>query len=349
MSLVITCYNQERYIKDAIVSCFNQEYDGPLQFIIVDDASTDNSLKIIEATVLEQGQNRDVEIVKLEYNRGVAGATDAGWAKTKHNWILMVDGDDIQMPQRCQYIKDAVTSNPDVLQLAFCMKNITSSGKEIGQTSYASGYTYEQVPEETILDTPESNFKNWFGGLEHAGVRCLGAAFSRKIYNLWGALCQDKTEDMRFEQDPVMAFRAALLSNVMGVKKIALQYRSHDHNLTNITLPHGYKGIIKKELFQDKYQAFHAASLKCMLRDLARARKQPELTNWTTNMLNEAEEHLRRELAGCEMRYLWWKQSWFERVRRAFYYFNKVQKKDNVWLRLLPFHIFCFLKYITKR
>lgn len=57
-----------------------------MQLVIVDDASTDDSVRVIEETVRDYGQGWDVEIIKLEKNLGAAGATDAGWAKAKHEW-----------------------------------------------------------------------------------------------------------------------------------------------------------------------------------------------------------------------------------------------------------------------
>lgn len=348
MSLVITCYNKARFIKDALISCFRQEYEGPLQIIIVDDASTDDSVKIIDDTIAEHGKGLDIEVIKLQQNRGVAGATDAGWAKARHEWILMVDGDDIQHPLRCQHINDVISEHPDVLQISFCMKNIDINGKETNSSSYASGYRYENTPEESVLNTPLLNYQNWFGGLTGPGVRCLGAAFSRKIYDLWGPLCQGTTQNSRFEQDPVLAFRAGLLSYVVGNKQIALYYRSHNENLSNITLQSGYKGIVQYERFQDNYQAFHAESLRCILRDIEKASQDSRLTNWSPDLLQKAKNYFSKELAGCEMRDKWWQCNWFERLRRALYYHNKVHKKDKVWVRLLPFHVFCWLKYLQK-
>ena len=199
-----------------------------------------------------------------------------------------------------------------------------------------------------MLNTPLLNYQNWFGGLTGPGVRCLGAAFSRKIYDLWGPLCQGTMQNSRFEQDPVLAFRAGLLSYVVGNKQIALYYRSHNENLSNITLQSGYKGIVQYERFQDNYQAFHAESLRCILRDIEKASQDSRLTNWSPDLLQKAKNYFSKELAGCEMRDKWWQCNWFERLRRALYYHNKVHKKDKVWVRLLPFHVFCWLKYLQK-
>lgn len=348
MSLVVTCYNRARFIGESIISCITQDYDGPIQIIIVDDASSDNSVEIIENTIKEHGAGVDIEVVKLKNNRGVAGATDAGWEKAKYEWILMVDGDDIQHPLRCQYISDTIAEHPDVLGISFCVKNIDINGNVTGVSTYASGYNYRDVPYETVLDTPIKNYQNWFASSKQRSVRCVGGAYAKKIYDLWGPMCQGEMKDARFEQDSVMAFRAALGSKVMGKKQIALFYRSHNDNLSNISLKKGYKGIVQLELFQDSYQAFHAETLRCKLLDVTRAESERKLTNWPPELLKQAKINLLKELAGCEMRNGWWKCSWLTRVRRALYYYKKCSAEDKVWVRLLPFHLFCLLKYISQ-
>ena len=85
MSLVMTCYNTADYAREAILSCLKQNYAGPLQLVLVNDASTDNTIAIIKDTVANYGGESDIEIVDLPQNTGVSGATDAGWARTKYD------------------------------------------------------------------------------------------------------------------------------------------------------------------------------------------------------------------------------------------------------------------------
>ena len=130
----------------------------------------------------------------------------------------------------------------------------------------------------------------------------LGAstAYSRRLWDIWGPLCIGETACLRFEQDPTWAFRCALSLAALGSKNIAVAYRSHASNLSNITLPPGVSGEMQSELFQEKYQSFHAASLVCMLRDLERARHDSTLTNWPPDLLEQAKVKLELELAGWQ-------------------------------------------------
>lgn len=347
MSLVLTCYNQQEYVREAILSVFAQKYEGPMQLVIVDDASTDDSVRIIEETVQEYGAGWDVEIVKLKQNLGVAGATDAGWAKAKHDWILMVDGDDVQMPERCRLLAEAVHKHPDVIQVSFAMKCIDEQGHEFNTLSYGV-MRYDQSPNELYIGTPAENKENLFGS-NSGRIRCVGAAFSRIVKDAWGPLCQDETENLRFEQDPTLAFRAALMGPVLGWRNIGLAYRMHSSNLSNFRLTPGVAGIMQFERHQEKYQSFHAASIVCMLRDLERARHNPTLTNWPSELLEQAKEKLEQELSGCQLRSMWWSVSYLERLRRSVFDWKRFRHSGTSLLRLLPFRLFCLLKYWRKR
>jgi glycosyltransferase involved in cell wall biosynthesis len=48
VSIIMTVYNGERFLREAIESCVNQTHDN-LELIIIDDGSTDNSLEIINS------------------------------------------------------------------------------------------------------------------------------------------------------------------------------------------------------------------------------------------------------------------------------------------------------------
>jgi len=47
VSVIVLCYNQEKFVAEAIESVFKQDYE-PIEIIIYDDASTDNSQYVIE-------------------------------------------------------------------------------------------------------------------------------------------------------------------------------------------------------------------------------------------------------------------------------------------------------------
>ena len=91
VSVIVPVYNCEEYIGTTLDSIINQDFDD-YEVIVVDDGSTDNSLKIIN----EKLQNSKIphKIVYQE-NAGVSVARNAGIRLSKGDYLVFVDADDI--------------------------------------------------------------------------------------------------------------------------------------------------------------------------------------------------------------------------------------------------------------
>ncbi len=89
ISVVMPVYNTDKYITEAINSVLNQTY-GNLELIIVNDASTDNSSKIINSF-----ESPIIKCINLKKNSGAAAARNVGIEAAKGNIICFIDSDDI--------------------------------------------------------------------------------------------------------------------------------------------------------------------------------------------------------------------------------------------------------------
>ena len=65
VSVIITSYNYEQYIKDAIESVLNQTYSD-FELVIIDDCSTDNS-----ANIIKQFNDERIKFIQNEQNLGL--------------------------------------------------------------------------------------------------------------------------------------------------------------------------------------------------------------------------------------------------------------------------------------
>lgn len=90
VSIVIPVYNVEKYLDECLDSVLKQTYSN-IEVICVDDASTDNSLSILERYA---GQDKRLQIIRKKENVGLASARNAGFAIAKGKYIYYLDSDD---------------------------------------------------------------------------------------------------------------------------------------------------------------------------------------------------------------------------------------------------------------
>lgn len=90
-SIIITCYNQDLFIRDAVSSALTQAY-ADKEIIVVDDKSTDGSIKILE----EYGDA--IQLKALETNAGAPAARNWGASLASGDFLVFLDGDDLLLP-----------------------------------------------------------------------------------------------------------------------------------------------------------------------------------------------------------------------------------------------------------
>lgn len=90
VSIIIPIYNVQDYIAESITSLVNQKYNN-LELILIDDGSTDNSLKL--ALEVLKDQEVPYKIIP-QTNMGVSAARNRGIDAANGDWIVMIDPDD---------------------------------------------------------------------------------------------------------------------------------------------------------------------------------------------------------------------------------------------------------------
>jgi glycosyltransferase involved in cell wall biosynthesis len=89
VSIIITAYNYERYIERAIRSCLDQSMSqNQYEVIVVNDCSTDNTVKILD------NYKDEIRVFNLEKNVGLSAARNFGVKKALGQFILFLDADD---------------------------------------------------------------------------------------------------------------------------------------------------------------------------------------------------------------------------------------------------------------
>jgi succinoglycan biosynthesis protein ExoO len=98
ISLVMANYNGARHLGEAVASAQGQTLSD-WELILVDDASTDDSLAI--AVALARADPR-IKVLAQTRNRGPAAARNRALAAARGAWIAVLDSDDVMRPDRLE-------------------------------------------------------------------------------------------------------------------------------------------------------------------------------------------------------------------------------------------------------
>ena len=90
-SIVINTYNQEHFISDAVDSALSQSCASK-EVIVVDDASSDRTVKVLEQYVDQ------IHLIKLKKNQGANSARNVDASVARGNFLVPLDGDDLLLP-----------------------------------------------------------------------------------------------------------------------------------------------------------------------------------------------------------------------------------------------------------
>jgi|SRR5690625_823576 len=107
VSIIIPVYNTSEYIEHCIKSALNQTYKE-IEFIIINDGSTDNSQKILEKIVKVDAR---VKLYKFAERRGVGSARNFGIEKATGTFIYFLDSDDYLEENSISYLVKYIGEN----------------------------------------------------------------------------------------------------------------------------------------------------------------------------------------------------------------------------------------------
>lgn len=157
VSVIMPVYNCEKHIEEAVNSVINQTY-FQWELILVDDCSTDNSLRLIS-----NYKNKDnrIKIIKLNENSGAAVARNKAIESSKGRFIAFLDCDDIWKKEKLKNQIKYMLDN----DVAFSYSNyeiIMEDGRKINK----------------IIKSPNNlNYKNMLKG---NSIGCLTVIIDRE-------------------------------------------------------------------------------------------------------------------------------------------------------------------------
>ena len=231
LSICCIAYNHENYIRNCLEGFLLQKVDFPIEILIFDDASTDNTQKIIKE--FERKDNRIITFLQKDnqWNQGKYGLLDWLFPAAQGKYIALCEGDDYWIdPLKLQKQVDLMAKNPDCSLCFHASKNVRENNTDIFEI-------YRPV------DQPKNNRF----GVEHAvkygsGLMATNAmlfktkyVFNRPDWCMQGAsgdlcltLLMASHGDMLYIDDVMSAYRVAAVGSwSLGMKNNPEKVKTH--------------------------------------------------------------------------------------------------------------------------
>jgi glycosyltransferase involved in cell wall biosynthesis len=196
ISVVMSVFNAELYLKEAIESLLNQTFTE-FEFIIINDGSTDSSLEIIQSY-----NDKRIHVINQE-NTGLARALNIGIEKSKSNFIARMDADDISLPDRLQKQYEFLSQNPEYVVVGTNAIVIEEEGNYVYTSSQPIS---DQEAKRVLPNTP----------FFHPSVM-----FRKDTFLKAGKYCISMVK----AQDTVLFNRMAIYGKFYNLRESLLKYR----------------------------------------------------------------------------------------------------------------------------
>ncbi len=209
VSVIMPCYNAEKYISDAVESILNQTYTN-WELLIIDDGSTDHSLEIVQRFA---EKDRRIRYFSNPQNKGVAAARNLGIEKSRGVYLAFLDADDISKPERLKKEVSFLNHNAGYAAVGSQVELINEKNRITGVKHYPE--TWPEIKSKFYFGNPFANSSMMFrrDAVEQYAVRF--------------------DEDLDFGEDFLFWIKLGLHDKMRNLPDILIQYRSAGNSLSH--------------------------------------------------------------------------------------------------------------------
>jgi glycosyltransferase involved in cell wall biosynthesis len=205
VSVIVPSYNRAQFIEECLESVFNQNY-RPIELIVVDDGSTDNTVKLINHfKEAHESTNFIIKIIE-QSNSGAPRARNKGIKNSTGEYIQFLDSDDLLLPHKIKSQIEEFKSDIHVV--------------------YSKAQFFHNLPTNLLNKywgrKPENDSTDYF----EFPWQTMCALYSKNILDRFGYW----NEGYCFSQDWEFALRYKILSNVHFLDEVSSLYRDHDNH-----------------------------------------------------------------------------------------------------------------------
>lgn len=140
VSVIMPVHNAARFLVDAVESVQQQTFDD-LEILLVDDASTDDSLDIARRLA---GRDGRIRILSLADNAGAAVARNTGIDAARGRYIAFLDSDDLWLPDKLQCQIDYMRESGAAF-VCSAYERVDEAGHATGVVRPPARITYAQL------------------------------------------------------------------------------------------------------------------------------------------------------------------------------------------------------------
>ncbi|MDZ7959842.1 MAG: CHAT domain-containing protein [Aulosira sp. DedQUE10] len=204
ISIVITNYNRERYLGEAIASVLQQTWQD-FELLVWDDGSTDGSVAIAKKYAQQDGRVRVVEAP----HQGITAARRDAIAQTKGKYIGWVDSDDSLAPTALQETVTILNRHPEIGFVYTDYLDIDENSKVI---RYGDRCRIPYSKERLLVDFMTFHFR----------------LIRRSVYDLVDGF----NGSPNYAEDYDLCLRLSEVAQVGHVQQPLYHYRHHTENIT---------------------------------------------------------------------------------------------------------------------
>lgn len=215
VTVLMSAYNAQDYIREAVDSILNQKFKD-FEFLIYEDGSSDDTLKILEGY---SKMDERIRLVINEQNAGYPGFLknlNRGLVEAKGEYIARMDTDDASFDHRLQKQVEYLDANPEVFLIGGGAENILEDGSHLSWYKPVSGTELvgKTLEKKNCIYHPTTMFRK--------DQRVKYRMHYAEDYDLWLQILKlgMKIDNLQF---PVLRYRVTQksLSRGNGIKNIA--------------------------------------------------------------------------------------------------------------------------------
>jgi hypothetical protein len=141
VSVLVANHGYARFVVEAVASALTQTYPR-VEVVVVDDASTDNSVELLRDTFGDR-----IRLVPLSENVGQVRAIEAGLGFTSGEIVCLLDADDRWRPQKVERVVEEFERRPELVQVSHGLRSIDADGRRIsGRRRRWSRWLSRRIP-----------------------------------------------------------------------------------------------------------------------------------------------------------------------------------------------------------